>query len=392
MQHSSHRRHCQVSDISPTSPTRLRVLVYEATNDLERMVEAPQSDVLETSFDVEFVSTLSEAVEHVRTEWFDVVLLEFNMSGASPGLLLKRLSDSALTRPTPVVVRSHQPSIEQAVSALTAGAANYLAADELNPQAVWTALESAAATESDVQRDKAGSLVSQAAELGLCASENPVEQYALALTHAVLTPLAAIQEFVSLVLDGVTGPVNDEQGKHLAFARGGCETIRASVLHGLDSARFGSGWDSEHSTINLEKLIGGAWKDACETSAEEHSRPLKIASLLREENVTGDFGYLTELLGSLFQDALSFSGAQNDIEVSISRDTELESDLVVAITTQLKEANAGATENLLRFSNERSYRGVKVTQNVGQALEYRIALTTAKTAEATSQTKIAERI
>jgi hypothetical protein len=53
------------------------------------------------------------------------------------------------------------------------------------------------------------------------------------LAHAILTPLAAVQEFVSLVKDGVTGDITDEQGKHLAFARGGCLKIEQVVARWL---------------------------------------------------------------------------------------------------------------------------------------------------------------
>ena len=47
--------------------------------------------------------------------------------------------------------------------------------------------------------------------------------------HEILTPLASVQEYISLVFDGISGPLNPEQASHLAYARGGCASIESSV-------------------------------------------------------------------------------------------------------------------------------------------------------------------
>lgn len=47
--------------------------------------------------------------------------------------------------------------------------------------------------------------------------------------HEMLTPLSVVQEFISLVFDGVAGPTTEQQRKYLAYARGDCSNIRRLV-------------------------------------------------------------------------------------------------------------------------------------------------------------------
>jgi len=53
--------------------------------------------------------------------------------------------------------------------------------------------------------------------------------YTEMFAHELLTPLASVQEFVSLVFDEISGPINSEQASHLAYARGGCTMIKQSI-------------------------------------------------------------------------------------------------------------------------------------------------------------------
>ena len=75
--------------------------------------------------------------------------------------------------------------------------------------------------------------------------------------HELLTPLASIQEFVSLVFDGVAGPINAEQAGHLAYARGGCVAIKHSIdaLVNAAESRAGGPLSKDGSSTDLATLL-----------------------------------------------------------------------------------------------------------------------------------------
>ena len=85
-------------------------------------------------------------------------------------------------------------------------------------------------------------------------------QYWMGVAHAVLTPLASTQEFISLVLDGVGGPITEQQGKYLGLARGGCATISSTVerLSRITDLAADPGlmqWERQDLTLLCEQVL-----------------------------------------------------------------------------------------------------------------------------------------
>lgn len=63
------------------------------------------------------------------------------------------------------------------------------------------------------------------ANVELQARNEEIQRFYQSISHEVKTPLAAAREFIAIVLDGITGDVNDEQKEMLVYARESCDQI-----------------------------------------------------------------------------------------------------------------------------------------------------------------------
>ena len=61
------------------------------------------------------------------------------------------------------------------------------------------------------------------------------------LAHELKTPLTAVREFVSIVLDQIAGPITDEQREYLTTSKGCCDQIRTYINDLLDMTRLETG-------------------------------------------------------------------------------------------------------------------------------------------------------
>ena len=61
------------------------------------------------------------------------------------------------------------------------------------------------------------------------------------LAHELKSPLSSATEFVSITLDGLAGPLTDEQHQYLGLARESCNQIRIYINDLLDVARLENG-------------------------------------------------------------------------------------------------------------------------------------------------------
>lgn len=90
----------------------------------------------------------------------------------------------------------------------------------------------------------------------LVSQNTEIQLFYHTLSHELKTPLAAAREFICLVLDGLAGPLTDEQREYLGIARDSCDQLRLYVNDLLDVTRLETGKLSIHrQPVNLEALL-----------------------------------------------------------------------------------------------------------------------------------------
>ena len=175
---------------------------------------------------------------------FDLILLEPPTSTqeqlAQLATLQNRLPD------IPIIVLIPDDNETEGLRALERGAQDYLLKKQITPALFARSLRYA------VER-KMVEKTSQEALKRLRELSETKSQFVAEASHELRTPLGIIREFISLVHDGIAGPVTDKQEQCLASALRNCDRITTLIDRMLDLARIESG----KAEINRERTDVG---------------------------------------------------------------------------------------------------------------------------------------
>ena len=166
-----------------------------------------------------------EALAMIERIEVDCVVLSEFVKDFRDFELIGHLTNCTTLMPIPVVVLGETADRDVEQRALDAGAANFIGKSTGTAEMLCQSISNAIAHDRLMRVIELQNRQIQA----LSEERKNYVHRTDDLAHELLTPLAAIQEFVSLVFDGVAGSINEEQARHLAYARGGCDTIRTTV-------------------------------------------------------------------------------------------------------------------------------------------------------------------
>ena len=68
-----------------------------------------------------------------------------------------------------------------------------------------------------------------------------IQNFYHTLSHELKTPLTSAREFISIVMDGLAGPLNETQAEYLTIARESCNQLRHCINDLLDATRLETG-------------------------------------------------------------------------------------------------------------------------------------------------------
>lgn len=139
------------------------------------------------------------------------------------------------------------------------------------------------------------------------------------MSHELRTPLTSVMGYAELLLEGLAGPINDEQREHLQTILSKSEQLLGVIGALLDVARASSGAPSERGPVPLRPLVEEVVARATEGALRRGLRVhLAVAPLV----VQGDRRQLRQLVANLVDNAVKFSHDGGDIEVRVERAPE----------------------------------------------------------------------
>jgi PAS domain S-box-containing protein len=68
-----------------------------------------------------------------------------------------------------------------------------------------------------------------------------IQNFYHTVSHELKTPLTSAREFISIVLDGLAGPINETQREYLGIARESCHRLRVCINDLMDATRLETG-------------------------------------------------------------------------------------------------------------------------------------------------------
>ncbi len=257
----------------------------------------------QSSVKVDCVNRLSDGLASMTIEAPSLVLLDLNLPDSHGAETFRRVMKHAPN--TPVVVLSGQDDEALAIKAVHQGVQDYLIKGDVTSKQLERAIRYAVERQALLRSLE----ISQKQQLEF------KNQFLSHVSHELRTPLTCIHQYVTLLLDGLAGPVAPEQGDHLKTVLKSVNQLHAMIRDLLEATRAENGkMRIEPRCIALSELIRQAVAMMRPTAEGKHVG-LEIGLDLRIPLVHADPDRVVEVLINLLDNAIKFTPAEGSVVV-----------------------------------------------------------------------------
>ncbi len=246
---------------------------------------------------------------------WDVILCDYNMPNFSALGALSLLKETGLD--IPLIVISGAVGEEIAVQTMLAGACDYLLKDKLT-RLVPTIERELEEAKNRRARKQAEDELRKAKEVAEAANRAK-DRFLSHVSHELRSPLTVIHQFITLMLDGILGEVNDEQRNGLETALRNTLQLREMISDLLDVTRAENGMllFEPHPISLLQVFID------MERSYQQLAKQRSLLFLVQQPRnfprVYADPQRLRQILSNLIDNAFKFT-AEGRISLRASFD------------------------------------------------------------------------
>jgi signal transduction histidine kinase len=284
-----------------TNPATQVLLIEDNPGDADltrlRLVEA-NADV-----QVQHVDRLSAGLECLAQNHTSLVLLDLNLPDSRGAATYRSVLDKAPG--IPVVILSGQDDETMAGKALHQGAQDYLVKGSFDAKALNRAMRYA------VERQA----LLRALEITQKQQLEFKNHFLSHVSHELRTPLTCIHQYVTLLLDGLAGPVAPEQSDHLKTVLKSVNQLHAMIRDLLEATRAEAGkMRVEPRCISLRELVQQAVA-MLRPTAQERMVGLEMGVDQRLPLVYADPDRALEVLINLLDNAIKFTPAEGSVMV-----------------------------------------------------------------------------
>ena len=303
---------------------------------------------------VDCVSRLSDALESLSRETPSLVLLDLNLPDSKGAETFRKVMEMAPN--VPVVVLSGQDDEALAVKAVHQGVQDYLVKGDVSSKQLERAMRYA------VERQA----LLRSLEIARKQQIEFKNQFLSHVSHELRTPLTCIHQYVTLLLDGLAGPVVPEQADHLKTVLKSVNQLRTMIRDLLEATRAESGkMRVEPRCVSIAELMQQAVAMMTPT-AQGRQVGLEMGLDSRIPLVHADPDRILEVLINLTDNALKFTDPDGFVTLRAST-TETDPESVYVSVTDTgrgisREAQALIFERLYQdpdsIDNNRSGLGL----------------------------------
>ncbi len=150
----------------------------------------------------------------------------------------------------------------------------------------------------------------------LAALNRMKDEFVSTVSHEFKTPLTTITGFLSVMIDGETGPLSQQQMKFLQIAKSAAKRLGGLVGDLLDLSRLEGGVRMELHPLDLVELIGQS-VESHRPLAAEGGKTLEWRAPERAPKAMGDERWLGLVVDNLLSNAVKFTRPGGRVEVSV---------------------------------------------------------------------------
>ena len=256
-----------------------------------------------TPVEVNCVQRLSDGLASLSAEAPAIILLDLNLPDSHGSETFRKVLDKAPD--VPVVILSGQEDEALALKAVHQGVQDYLVKSEITSKHLERAMRYA------VERQA----LLRSLEISRKQQLEFKNQFLSHVSHELRTPLTCIHQYVSLLYDGLAGPVTPEQHDHLNTVLKSVNQLHAMIRDLLEATRAEAGKIRiEQRCVALGELLRQA-VTMMQATAEQKRIGLEIGLDRRLPLIYADPDRVLEVLLNLIDNAIKFTPAEGSIVV-----------------------------------------------------------------------------
>ena len=142
------------------------------------------------------------------------------------------------------------------------------------------------------------------------------DEFVSTVSHEFKTPLTTISGFLTVMLEGDTGPLNPQQMKFLAIAKAASKRLSGLVSDLLDLSRLEGGARMQPIPLDLAKLVADSIENH-QPAAAEASKTLSAETPPTLPPALGDERWLHLVLDNLISNAIKFTHPGGRVRVRV---------------------------------------------------------------------------
>jgi signal transduction histidine kinase len=318
----------------------LRVLVVEDNAGDARLLREMFSKEKPGSFEVTHLLRISEALTHLATTQVDIILLDM---GLPDGHGLETVRRTRVVAPNvPVIVLTGLDDEALAAEAMKEGAQDYLIKGQIENRALPRALRHA------IERHR------MQAETDLIRTHQLEfkDEFLSHVSHELRSPLNAIYQFVTILLDKLAGEVNPDQHQYLEIVLRNVKQLQAMIDDLLEVTRVQAGkLTIEPQCTSVAQAIADA-VNTLQGAATAKAVALSVEIEQQLPLVCADPTRIRQILIILLDNAIKFTPANGAVKVE-ARVFKDNSDLLVF---QVSDTGCGIASGMTERIFERLFQ------------------------------------
>jgi len=259
-----------------------------------------------------------EALALLQDRPADIVVVDYRLGALNGVQVLEQARKNGFEGAC--IIMTGQGDERVAAEAMRSGASDYMPKADLTVQSLQRAVGNA------IERSRLQIALGvhrrrlEFANRDLQRRNSEIQSFYHTLSHELKTPLTSAREFVSILLEGLAGPLTPSQTEYLGFVKESCDQMRVCLNDILDVARMETGRLSlrrapQDFTVLVRRTMMSFESRARDSKITLHEC---VAPGLPKADV--DPHRISQVLGNLVDNALKFTPEGGAVRISVGTD------------------------------------------------------------------------
>ncbi len=311
-------------------PKPLKILLVDDDEDDAFLTRTLLTEIESFQFELDWESKYECALAAVASNAHHIYLFDYRLGGHTGLELLRHAIEQGVT--APIVMLTGLGSETIAVETMRSGAADYIPKGTLSRDALERIITNCVEKHTLRVTIEQKRLALEKSNRALLRRNEEIKNFYHTVSHELKTPLTAVREFVAIILEGLTGPLSDQQKEYLLIAKEACDQMAFRLNDLLDATRLDTGKlrINPRPTSIVPVLNQAVTSMALKAKKSGIHLEHEIQSDLHEALI--DEQRINQVVTNLISNALKFTGEGGHVKVKAFHDAQCREYIQVSVT------------------------------------------------------------